>query len=625
MTCRDMKKHFVALLAVALTLVSCQYLPFDDSQSGNDCRISGYAQKGQLNKGSQVTAFEIDANMVATGKSYPANITDALGSFSFAANVEAPYLEIRAEGYYFNEVTGENSEAPIYLEAIVPSVAGGVNVNLFTTLTKSRIKCLLGQGQSYSEAVGNAQKELLSALGEEEFKTEDFTDIDITGADNSDAVLLAYACIIQQNRTTSEIVTLIQNVATELENDGRLSAETVDAINVNKGDVNPFEVIRNIADFYTAKSIVGKGVPAFYRYLSDYYDAPFVIDSPLSVVPMEPSSRPHYEAISTSYDILSEVAFDVKCDQEFVTIRKQHILGNMYTVEVEIPENGGSAARDVEVVFVDKKGEELARRTFHQDAHLQMFELTIGSGTRAPATLAALSATFDEGDEIGVNGSIYSLNVHSESKAYVSVAPTGSYFFSYPAGSVSTDGHIARVAVYFPSEPDASTIVPYVAAFEPYADMGVPNPARVNLSPATALLGVQLEGFDHVESLVLVGKGDDDRLSGRFAYVYNTRDAALYPDLNTEMKKGSGAQVKLNYRDDSGAFYAPIPPVQLAQGFEIRLLNADGEVINTVEFGSLISFEVGKLYRLRIQNNQGRVSISYSIEGMDFNNDFTIM
>ena len=117
-----MKKHFVALLAVVLSLVSCQYLTFDDSKSGNDCRISGYAQKGQLNKGSQVTAFEIDANMVATGKSYPANITDALGSFSFAANVEAPYLEIRAEGYYFNEVTGENSEAPIYLEAIVPYV-----------------------------------------------------------------------------------------------------------------------------------------------------------------------------------------------------------------------------------------------------------------------------------------------------------------------------------------------------------------------------------------------------------------------------------------------------------------------------------------------------------------------
>ena len=621
-----MKKHFVALLAVVLSLASCQYLPFDDSQSGSDCRISGYAQKGQLNKGSQVTAFEIDANMVATGKSYPANITDALGSFSIAANVEAPYLEIRAEGYYFNEVTGENSEAPIYLEAIVPSVAGGVNVNLFTTLTKLRIKRLLGQGQSYSEAVGNAQEELLSALGEE-LKTEDFTDIDITGADDSDAVLLAYACIIQQNRTTSEIVTLIQNVATEFENDGRLSAETIEAINLNRSDVNPFEVIRNIAEFYTAKAIVGKSVPAFYRYLSDYYDAPFVIgvDSPL-LFPMGPSSLPHYEAISSSYDILSEVAFDVKCDQEFVTIRKKHILGNMYTVEVDVPENDGSASRDALVVFVDKKGEELARRTFHQDAHLQVFEVTIGAGTRTPATLAALSTTFDEGDEIGVNESIYSLNVQSKSKALVSVAPADSYFFSYPAGSVSKDGHVARVAVDFPAEVDASTSIPYVAAREPYAGMGLPNPTSVNLLPATALVGVQLEGFDQVASLVIVGKGEDDRLSGRFAYVYNKRDADLTPGLNAEMVKGSGAQVKLNYRDDSGVFYAPMPPVQLAQGFDIRMLNAAGELIDTVEVNNPISFEVGKSYRLRIQKQEADgYWCNFSINSMSEQNNIEIM
>ena len=111
------------LAAISVLLISCG----KDPQGGDEgketkevqCNLKGYAQKGQFIKGSQVTAFAVGADMVATGESFPANISDDLGTFAITGKTEAPYLELRAEGYYFNEVTGEVSSSPMYLEAFV--------------------------------------------------------------------------------------------------------------------------------------------------------------------------------------------------------------------------------------------------------------------------------------------------------------------------------------------------------------------------------------------------------------------------------------------------------------------------------------------------------------------------
>ena len=98
------------LLSSLLAFVSCEEEPIvepDGPSSNKYAHIEGYVQKGQLVKGSQVTAFVLDQELKATGKSYPANISDDLGAFAVDIKVEEPFLELRAEGYYFNEVTGE--------------------------------------------------------------------------------------------------------------------------------------------------------------------------------------------------------------------------------------------------------------------------------------------------------------------------------------------------------------------------------------------------------------------------------------------------------------------------------------------------------------------------------------
>ena len=134
-------------MSVSMTLTSCE--KESESDSGmNDGTLRGYVQKGQLLKGSSLTAFSLNPNMASTGESFPSSIKDDLGSFSLSMTSHAPFYELKAEGYYFNENTGEISEAPIYLSALVSSSQKDVNVNVLTTLTNGRIKKLIGEGKT---------------------------------------------------------------------------------------------------------------------------------------------------------------------------------------------------------------------------------------------------------------------------------------------------------------------------------------------------------------------------------------------------------------------------------------------------------------------------------------------
>lgn len=77
--------------------------------------------KGQFIKGATITAYALNDKLLATGESFPSVIKDDLGSFAISAEVTAPYLELKAEGYYFIENTGETSTSPIYLNALASS------------------------------------------------------------------------------------------------------------------------------------------------------------------------------------------------------------------------------------------------------------------------------------------------------------------------------------------------------------------------------------------------------------------------------------------------------------------------------------------------------------------------
>ena len=597
-------KYITVLCLGILAFVSCEEEPIvepDGPSSNKYAHIEGYVQKGQLVKGSQVTAFVLDQELKATGKSYPANISDDLGAFAVDIKVEEPFLELRAEGYYFNEVTGEVSESPIYLEAMGNQQSTNLNINLFTTITKPRIKKLLAEDKGWATSTLTAQEELLTALGIED-TTEDFTDIDITGTDKSDALLLAFACIIQQNRSISEIVTLIQNAASEFEDEGKLTGKTVNAILANRSDVDPFDVAHNIAEYYSDKSITGKSLPAFYKYLDEKYNKDFVIATG-PMMDVSPETSMNYGAIESSCDILADIEFDVECADEDVTVIKKQIIGSLYNVSIAVPENTRFEERTVTVIFKDKSGNELARREFKQDANLQYVELQLGSGIKSTVTVQDfLSAMFEDGDKVGVNGNEYPLEVSSPDRAIVKLPRTDSYFFSFPSGSISKADHIARVTVNIPEEVHASTPIPYYAGLESYHGMEIPNPATIRLNPAVAMLGIKPNGFDNISHVVVSGNNADDVLSGTFTYVPNPEDLMYYPELNPETVKGTGKTITIKHASESGVFYAPLPPIDFSNGFTIKVYDSADQIIGesivsnsfTIKAGQVITFSFNK-------------------------------
>lgn len=266
-----MKKYILTILSI-FALVSCDgnLNPDNGEDSNNQSnpiigKVSGVAQKGQLAKGSQVTAFALDENLIATGESFPANISDDLGSFSVRGKTTAPYLELRAEGYYFNEVSGSITDAPIYLEAVVPSSETDANLNLFTTLTKGRIKTIIASGKNYDDAKKQAQEELAKALGLS-INGIDFEDLDITKNSDSNALLLYVACMIQNDRAISGITTAIQSVATEFEKAGTLSTANVEKLLQPSSQLDVPKIISNLQAFYTANNNATAQIPPFWKY-----------------------------------------------------------------------------------------------------------------------------------------------------------------------------------------------------------------------------------------------------------------------------------------------------------------------------------------------------------------------
>ena len=76
--------------------------------------LSGNAQKGPFNNGTAINIAELTTTLSPTGRNFSTAITDNTGRFS-VANVQltSPYVELRANGFYFNEISNNMSEAQL--------------------------------------------------------------------------------------------------------------------------------------------------------------------------------------------------------------------------------------------------------------------------------------------------------------------------------------------------------------------------------------------------------------------------------------------------------------------------------------------------------------------------------
>lgn len=201
----------VLLLINILLLNSCseeQGVSEEDQNNLVVVNINGKAQKGPFVIGSDITISELDSDLIPTGRTFNSKIHDEDGAFEILQiELESDYVEIKAEGFYYDEVDGSVSQKELTITSLAKVIEGQVsNTNLLTQLESKRIKLLMSEGFSFEEAKKQSYSDLVDVFGitsiVESSNNTSNLDLSIQGKDG--AFLLAASVILSSVEETKQ-------------------------------------------------------------------------------------------------------------------------------------------------------------------------------------------------------------------------------------------------------------------------------------------------------------------------------------------------------------------------------------------------------------------------------------
>jgi len=187
--------------------------------------VEGVSQKGPFLSGSKVLVREMSdgRTLTQTGNSFNGKILNDKGEFKINARMlVSQYVMLEANGYYRNEVTGDNSNSELTLFAITDVTDRNiVNVNLLTHLEYERVVYLVTKKKMRVKAAKKqAQQEVFGLLGIDASDFSNSEDLNISGSSDEDGALLAFSVMFQGNRTVAQLTELLTQIATDMEEDG---------------------------------------------------------------------------------------------------------------------------------------------------------------------------------------------------------------------------------------------------------------------------------------------------------------------------------------------------------------------------------------------------------------------
>lgn len=270
-----MKKLIVILFCLGL-LQSCSKSSENETMKPTNenpksieiSKISGYIQKGPYVNGTGIVMHELDDTMTQTGKSFTTQINSNDGKFEISdINLSSEYVELSANGFYFDEVKGEISSSQLNLYALsnVQSVSD-VNVNLLTHLEKQRVEHLIEEGHSFEEAKKMAQKEILAIFNihEDDLAPSELLDI------SKDAILLTISSILQGNRSVGELTELLASISSDIAEDGVLDDTSIlEQLRQSALNLDPSQIRNNLVERYESLGIEVT-IPVFENYVEGY-------------------------------------------------------------------------------------------------------------------------------------------------------------------------------------------------------------------------------------------------------------------------------------------------------------------------------------------------------------------
>ncbi len=270
-----MKTIFLfASIAVALTLSLSSCNDEDSPEIITKIKLTGYIQKGPFLNGTSVSVSELNQDLSQTGKVFSAQIKDNQGTFELNnLQLSTRYVELKADGFYFNEVTGIVSTSQLTLFALSDITdSNTLNVNVISTLEKARVENLVAGGLSFAAAKKQAMNEILAifSMSKTDIQNSEFLDINKSGDDN--AILLAISSILQGYRSEAELSELLANLSGDLSTDGKLDNEALGTDLITHAiSLNVEEIREKLEKRYTDIGAVAQ-IPDFEKYITQFIE-----------------------------------------------------------------------------------------------------------------------------------------------------------------------------------------------------------------------------------------------------------------------------------------------------------------------------------------------------------------
>ncbi len=239
---------------------------------GSVYSVNGSVQKGPYTQGTAITIQALDEKLNPTGKSYRTQISDDLGSFSLGSQIESPYVEILADGYYFDEVAGVLSASTLSLRSISDlSETGATNINLLTSLESYRVRYLVTEeNMSIADARAQADREIFAVfhIPDDILSDGGFDKLDIMRAGEANAALLAISATLQSTRSVAELTELVSRIAGEIQAGGTVASPSVrEAIRTGGIGLDAGQIAQNLEERYEALGMFDYAIPNFEDYL----------------------------------------------------------------------------------------------------------------------------------------------------------------------------------------------------------------------------------------------------------------------------------------------------------------------------------------------------------------------
>jgi hypothetical protein len=256
-------------LTLVISLLSCRK---DNEASITKSSLNGRVQKGPFLNGTAIDIYELDNDLSATGKAYSSQLLDNSGLFEFNnLSLVSGYVQIKASGFYFNEVTGENSASPITLFALSDiSNKSSLNVNVLSNLEKARIEYLISQGISFAVAKIQAEQEILNIFSISQPEIAEFETLNIAEDGDNNAILLAISLITQGFRTESELSDLLANISSDIRVDGVLNNSALGTLLINDARLLNLQQIRTNIESRYANLGMSVTIPNFEQYINQF-------------------------------------------------------------------------------------------------------------------------------------------------------------------------------------------------------------------------------------------------------------------------------------------------------------------------------------------------------------------